>query len=293
MKKSAYAIVGILLGFMVFCLLTRPLQAGNTRTPSNPENNVQMLLAGVTPDNAVRVQKFWDRAQIEDYKSPQELMAQDAREIRKGLIYPKLMRGNPNIKAVALTFDDGPHPNYTPKLLAILRKYKVKATFFVIGKMVEQYPNLIREEDASGYLVGNHTYHHVNLNHVPLDEIDLEWEACNEAVKSVLGKEMHYCRPPGGDYDSNVITAAVDNNLTTVLWTDDPGDYANPGDKVITKRVLDRISNGGIILLHDGVQQTVDVLPQIIETLQKKGYEFQTADEMFKSLHQKKPGSSK
>jgi peptidoglycan-N-acetylglucosamine deacetylase len=277
MKKTlVYSLVMVCLSMMVVPVLG----AKTTSAVPDPEKNPQLTLMGVSPNNEVRVQKFWARAQIENYKSPAELKAQDAREIRKGQIYSKLMHGNLKVKAVALTFDDGPHPQYTPQLLAILKKYNIKATFFVIGKMVEQYPDLIRAEDAAGNLVANHTYHHVNLNHVPIDEIALEWKACNDAVKSVIHKEMRYCRPPGGDYDSDAIIAAMDSGLKTVLWTDDPADYASPGDKVIEKRVLSRITNGGIILLHDGVQQTVDILPQIIKTLQKKGFKFQTAEEM-------------
>jgi peptidoglycan/xylan/chitin deacetylase (PgdA/CDA1 family) len=262
------------------CLLGWPYARASWGAPSDPEKDPQELLAGVAPDNAARVEAFWARTQEEDYKSPEELQAQDARELRKGRVYAKLMHGNPETKAVALTFDDGPHPQYTPQLLAVLGKYKVKATFFVVGKMVEQYPDLVRAEDAAGHQVGNHTYHHVNLTHIPVDEIALEWEACNGAVAAVLNKQMRYCRPPGGDYDRDVILAAMDNGLTTVLWTDDPGDYANPGDKKIDERVLDRMGNGGIVLLHDGVQQTLDVLPQIIESLQKRGFAFQTVEEM-------------
>lgn len=183
----------------------------------------------------------------------------------------------------------GRHPTFTPQLLSILRKYKVRATFFVIGKMVEQYPDLVNAEDAAGHLVGNHSYHHVNLSHIPIDDIALEWQACNAAVDVALHKETRYCRPPGGDYDPDVIAAAMDVGLTTVLWTDDPADYASPGDKVIEKRVLNGISNGGIILLHDGARQTVDILPQIIESLQKRGFKFQTADEMYTSLHRSVP----
>ena len=259
----------------ITCAFSGPLCAKDTTPKPNPATTTQSMMTGVTPGNVSRVEKFWARAEKEEYKSPEELLAQDAREIRKGRVYSNFMRGNPSIKAVALTFDDGPHPTYTPKLLAILRKYNIKATFFVIGKMVEQYPDLVRAEDADGDLVANHTYHHVNLNRIPIDEIALEWKSCNDAVKAVLGKQMRYCRPPGGDYDPDVIKAAMDAGLTTVLWTDDPGDYASPGDKKIEERVLDRITNGGIILLHDGVQQTVDVLPQIIVSLQKRGFKFQ------------------
>jgi peptidoglycan/xylan/chitin deacetylase (PgdA/CDA1 family) len=233
---------------------------------------------------AGRVDRFWARAAKETYRSPAELQAQHERELRKGILYRKLVRGTPSVRALALTFDDGPHPQYTPQLLAILRKYDVKATFFVVGKMAKQWPDLIRAEDAAGHLIGNHTYHHVNLTHLPADEIRVEWQACEDVVKAAIGKRMAFCRPPGGDYDSDVITAAMQAGLVTVLWTDDPGDYASPGDKVIETRVLDRITDGGIILLHDGVQQTVDVLPQIIKTLQARGFRFQTVEEMAKAL---------
>ena len=278
---AAAAVIVLMLAYTSGGRLYRKITAAR----AGAETNAQRMMAGVTPDNSARVEKFWARAQKEYYKSPEELKAQNARELRKGEFYATLLRGNPRIKAVALTFDDGPHPEYTPKLLAILKKYKVRATFFVIGKMVEQYPDMVRAEDADGNLVANHTYHHVNLNRVPLDEIALEWKACNAAVKSVIRKDMKYCRPPGGDYDSDVITAAADAGLITVLWTDDPGDYASPGEKLIDQRVLNRVSDGGIILLHDGVQQTVDVLPQIIESLQDRGFKFQTADEMYEGLH--------
>jgi len=229
-----------------------------------------------------RLDKFWARALQEVYKSTGELQAQDERELRKGIIYKKLIRGNPDIKAVALTFDDGPHPDYTPKLLAILKNYDVKATFFVIGKMAEKYPDLIKAEYADGHVIANHTYHHVNLTKIPEDEIRAEWQACNDVVKSIIGIDMKFCRPPGGDYDVDVITAAMDTGLITVLWTDDPGDYASPGDKVIEERTLKYISNGAIILLHDGVQQTIDVLPQIIEYIKSQGFQFQTVEEMAK-----------
>ncbi len=235
---------------------------------------------GAQPEAQARVDKFWARAQQEIYKSPEELLAQRNREVRQGLPYPKLMRGNPRVRAVALTFDDGPHPQYTPQLLAVLAKYDVKATFFVIGHMAEAYPDMIKAEHAAGHCVGNHTYHHVNLTKIPEDEVETEWQACNFVVKSILGLEMAFCRPPGGDYDGAVILAARDVGLTTVLWTDDPGDYAEPGSKVIEKRTLGLIDSGAIILLHDGIQQTIDVLPQIIETTKARGLKFVTVEEM-------------
>ncbi len=230
---------------------------------------------------AARAAQFWARAKQEAYKSVEELKAQNARELRKGLRYDKLFRGDPATKSVALTFDDGPHPAYTPQILAILERYNIKATFFVVGEMAQKYPDLIRAENAAGHVLGNHTYHHVNLAKIPLAEITTEWQACQDVVKSITGRRMRFCRPPGGDYDADVITAAMATGLTTVLWTDDPGDYASPGAGVIEKRVLKRIHSGGIILLHDGVQQTLEVLPTIIQVLQKKGLKFVTIPEMY------------
>ncbi|MFB3881266.1 MAG: polysaccharide deacetylase family protein [Armatimonadota bacterium] len=242
--------------------------------------------AGAPPPKAAsapatpREDAFWARAKIEVYRTAGELAAQRARELRKGLQYDILPHGDPHVKSVALTFDDGPHPAYTPQLLAILRQERVPATFFVVGVMAEQYPEQIRAERAAGHVVGNHTLHHVNLTKIPLDEVLVEWQACQDVVKSITGDTMRYCRPPGGDYDDAVVRAAMSVHLTTVLWTDDPGDYASPGAKVVETRVLDRIGNGGIILLHDGVQQTIDILPGLIEHLRSKGYRFVTVSEL-------------
>jgi peptidoglycan/xylan/chitin deacetylase (PgdA/CDA1 family) len=230
----------------------------------------------VTP----REDAFWARAKIEVYRSAGELAAQRARELRKGLQYDILPHGDPRAKSVALTFDDGPHPAYTPQLLAILQKERVPATFFVVGEMAERHPDLVRGERAAGHVVGNHTFHHVNLTKIPLGEVLAEWQACQDVVKSITGETMAYCRPPGGDYDDAVVRAAMSIGLTTVLWTDDPGDYASPGAKLVETRVLDRMGNGGIILLHDGVQQTLDILPGLIEHLRARGYRFVTVSDM-------------
>ncbi len=196
-RVLVYSFTSAALAAAMMCAPGGVLYGSGANSKPSPETNSQLQMTGVTSDNVTRVQKFWLRAQKEEYKSPEELQAQNARELRKGRVYAKLIRGNPRVKAVALTFDDGPHPAYTLKILAILKKYKVKATFFVIGKMVEQYPDLVRAEDAAGDLVGNHTYYHVNLNHIPLDEIALEWQAGNDAVDAVLHKEMKYLQAAG------------------------------------------------------------------------------------------------
>ena len=227
---------------------------------------------------------YWTQALQEVDKSPEELDAQAKREERVGLYLPKLIRGNPREKLLALTFDDGPHPVFTEELLALLKQEDVKATFFVVGKMVEKNPQLLKQIAADGHMIGNHTFSHVTLTKIPMNEVRAEYEACNDVVEDVTGQRMRFCRPPGGDYDRQVVRAATEQGLTTVLWTDDPGDYANPGTHVIEAKTLKRLSNGGIILLHDGIQQTLDVLPQIIHYAKSQGYRFVTVDELLGSL---------
>jgi peptidoglycan-N-acetylglucosamine deacetylase len=152
----------------------------------------------------------------------------------------------------------------------------------VVGKIAERNDDLLRQEYQEGHCIGNHSYHHVDLTKIPDKDVEVEWLACNEVIKSVIGITPKYCRPPGGNYDDPVIQAAMKYNLITVLWTDDPGDYAEPGKEIIEERVLYSIYEGGIILLHDGIQQTINILPGIIEHLQKLGYKFITIDEMCK-----------
>lgn len=227
---------------------------------------------------------YWTAALEEVDKSPEEITAEANREARLGIYLPKLIRGNPKEKLLALTFDDGPHPIFTEKLLALLKAEDVKATFFVVGKMVEKNPQLLKEIADDGHLVGNHTFSHVTLTKIPMNEVRAEYEACNDVIENTINQRPRFCRPPGGDYDRQVVKAATEQGLTTVLWTDDPGDYASPGTHIIEMKTLDRMSNGGIILLHDGIQQTLDVLPQIIQYAKSHGYRFVTVDELMNSL---------
>ena len=236
--------------------------------------------------NSARMQKadeYWQRAKEEIYRSSDELEAQDARERRRGQFLPKLIRGNPRLKYLALTFDDGPHPLSTLRILDILRKEKCPATFFVVGHQAELFPELIRAEMDAGHVIGNHTFSHVTLTKIPDGDVKIEYQACNDVIKGITGQTPRYCRPPGGDYDKSVIDGATAMGLTTVLWTDDPADYARPDDLLLTKRTLSHLSNGGIILLHDGIQQTIDVLPQIISVARKRGFRFVSLDDLQRS----------
>lgn len=219
----------------------------------------------------------------ETYKTPEELQAQHEAEQMQNITSRKLIRGDTTRRWIALTFDDGPHPQYTPQIVRILKQYNVRATFFVVGKMAEQHPELIRLLQQSGQEIGNHTYDHVNLTKLDEEAIATELEKCGAVIRRITGKSPMLFRPPGGDYNHTVAQVAESLGYWLVLWTDDPGDYASPPETVLKERLFSQISNGGIILLHDGIPETVELLPLLIEHLRKEGYEIVPAGAMIKT----------
>ena len=263
---------------LLLALVGLVFEFGRTQLPPGPN-----VAHSATLKNTMvvdRLDAYWKRAQQEIYKSSDEIADQVSRDKRRGTYLPVLVRGSTREKKIALTFDDGPHPVYTADLLAILEREKVPATFFVIGFMAERYPDQIRDEMAGGFAIENHTFSHVTLTHLPPAEIETEYRACSDVIHKITGKYPTYCRPPGGDYDVAVVRAAEGVGLTTVLWTDDPGDYADPGTLKLEDETLAKLTNGGIVLLHDGAPETQVVLPQIIEYAKRKGYRFVTLDEL-------------
>lgn len=243
--------------------------------------SVSQQIANMSEAEAkAKLEQYWQHAKEEVYKSVPELLAQHQAELARRLRYRKLMHGDRTRKWIALTFDDGPHPEYTPQILSILKEYHVRATFFVVGKMAEKYPDLLRQQAEAGHSIGNHTYHHVNLTRIPPTDVAAEIKACGEVIQSITGKTPHLFRPPGGDYDRNVAEVAEALGYWIVLWTDDPGDYAKPPEKELRQKLFSRLGNGGIILLHDGVTETLELLPDLIEYLKSQGYELVTIDDM-------------
>ena len=250
---------------------------------------VAPLLMGLSPTdhptqlNPAKVldsEPVWQLAKHEIYSSQQQLDDMQAgmtpREIDRFI----LRRGSKNEKLLALTFDDGPHPATTEKLLKILIHEDVKATFFLIGHMAQKYPNLVREISRAGYEIGNHSFSHASLTQLTPTEITTEYKAANLVLSKVSGMQIRYCRPPGGDLNADVLKSAALLHLKTVLWTDDPGDYLNLGKQTLLDRELKKLSEGGIILLHDGPQDTLDTLVQFIEEARKQGYRFVSLDEL-------------
>jgi peptidoglycan/xylan/chitin deacetylase (PgdA/CDA1 family) len=181
-------------------------------------------------------------------------------------------------RVIALTFDDGPGP-YTPKILAILKAKRIKATFFVIGRQVPAYRSTIRALAGAGMSVQNHTWSHLNLAYARSATIGSEITRTDNAIKAVTGVRPSCVRPPGGAYDAAVITVAAQGRHRVVNWSNDPQDWKRPGVASIRTSVLNHAANNRIVLMHDGGanrSQTVEALPGIIEGLRARGYSFVT-----------------
>ncbi len=194
--------------------------------------------------------------------------------------YVRSERPDASSRRLALTFDDGPHPSWTPRLIALLKRLNVKATFFLVGRQAQMYPDLVKALVAEGHLLGNHTYRHSKMTHISKRDQQKEITTCGEVLRDITGKAPHLFRPPGGHYNVQVGRMAAALGYRVILWTDNSGDYSSPGTKVIRKRVLRSTDDGDIILFHDGIEQTLDVLPGIVSSLRSKGYRFVTIDEM-------------
>lgn len=183
----------------------------------------------------------------------------------------------PGAPVVALTFDDGPDPKWTPQVLAVLRRYRVPATFFVVGKNVAGNRQLVRNEAAAGHSVQNHTWSHAYLTRLPAGGYSHQIDDTTRAIEGQTGAPVRCARPPYGALNAAALNQLGARQLTTVTWSVDPSDYRRPGAGVIAQRVVASTRAGGIILLHDGGgnrAQTVAALPAIIEGLRARGLGF-------------------
>jgi peptidoglycan-N-acetylglucosamine deacetylase len=187
-----------------------------------------------------------------------------------------LFRGSPRLEMAALTFDDSPHPLYEPLLLDVLRRVKVKATFFCIGRNAKAHPYFVQDMVADGHEIGNHTYHHVRLPGLDPNDVRDELEEANKVLSGITGKPIRYFRPPGGDYTRQTLRISSELGLTTVFWTDDPGDFDNLGQRTLENRLQRRLYNGGIVLLHDNVLQSIMVLPRFYANAKTRGIRLDT-----------------
>lgn len=180
-------------------------------------------------------------------------------------------------KKIALTFDDGPHPYYTEQLLDGLKEREVKATFFVLGKHVEKYPELVQRMSEEGHLIGNHTYSHIQLNQKNSEAFKEELIRTSELIENLTGQEVQYVRPPYGTWNKKFENEL---NMFPVLWNIDPLDWSSSNVSGIVQKVKAKAKENAIILMHDEYKTTVTASLQIIDELKEQGYEFVTVEEL-------------
>lgn len=186
-------------------------------------------------------------------------------------------------KVVALTFDDGPWPGQTEKILDILKKEDVKATFFMVGMRAGRAPTLARRVAAEGHLVGNHTYGHLILTRSPSTVVSRQIAEGQRAVIRATGHTPHWFRPPGGGVSPTVYGVSRAWKLRFALWDVDPADWRRRPSRFIARDVVAAARPGSVVLLHDGGgdrAQTINALPAIIKGLRAKGYTLVTLDGM-------------
>ncbi len=189
-------------------------------------------------------------------------------------LFPELIwKEQVTSKEIYLTFDDGPHPNITPKILNILAQYDAKACFFCVGENVQRYPETFQRVQAAGHQVGNHTFNHLQGWKVP-DDVYLEnIEKCNDLVHS------RFFRPPHGKIRRSQIKR-LKENYNIVMWTMITHDYDGSYDsEVCLKKAIQKTRPGDVVVFHDSVKaekNVLYVLPKFLEHFSKLGYRFVT-----------------
>ena len=219
------------------------------------------------------------RAKIEARKGDPWLQ-----RVMVGDVQVKLMRHGPTDRMeMAITIDDGPHGQESWEMLKMLDEVEAKATFFVVGKMVENRHALIGAMVAAGHEVANHTFSHPNLENLGPEDILTEYKAANLAIQGVTGQQPRFCRPPGGRVDGKTLRAASALGMTTVYWNANPGDYKFNDPEEILTRLRAKRGPGAIVLLHSGLMPTVDALRQFVVESKALGYRFVLLDEWVKN----------
>ncbi len=218
-----------------------------------------------------------DKSQLKRLERSRRLAVKFAQD------YPDAVYLNGRVIAeriVCLTFDDGPDPKFTPRVLDILARYNVKGSFFFIGERVGRFPLVARRADREGNLVLNHTQNHANLTGQTPEKIAAEFAAAEDEISRVTGRRRAIIRPPYGGLDINVIREADKNHYKIALWSLDTFDWLQRDKSHIAENIVNNVRPGDIVLMHSTYQATVAALPEIIIRLREKGYRFEDLGEM-------------
>ena len=188
---------------------------------------------------------------------------------------------NTDAPYVALTFDDGPDAKNTPRLLDMLAKRNIKATFFVLGERIEMHPELLKREKAEGHEIGNHSWNHPNLAKMSEEGVRGQLQRTHDLILKSSGSKTTLMRPPYGSITERQKKWVADAmGYKVILWAVDPLDWRKPGPAVVARRILSATRPGSIVLMHDIHTQSVDAVPQILDGLTAKGFKFVTVSQL-------------
>ncbi|HBE19475.1 MAG TPA: chitooligosaccharide deacetylase NodB-like protein [Cyanobacteria bacterium UBA11149] len=210
------------------------------------------------------------------------------------ILYPILKRTFPNCiwsgsserSAIALTFDDGPHPQHTPQLLQVLDRYQIKASFFWLGACVNAAPTIAREVYERGHWIGLHGYRHISFPSLKTDALKESLEKTQTAIFQACQlepKHIRDVRPPNGLFTPQTLKLLHQWQYRPIMWSVVPEDWVSPGVEVVVRRVIQQVRNGSLIVLHDGYYGGEDVAQttaRLIPLLLQQGYEFVTIEEL-------------
>lgn len=192
----------------------------------------------------------------------------------------------PEVKQVALTFDDVPDPRFTPQILEALSKEGVRATFFVVGHRVKKHPDLLQRIHNEGHIIGNHSYSHPQFGNKSVIQFQKEIERTEQLIYELVGYRPRLIRPPYGEITENQVRWAKQHNYKLVNWNVDSLDWKGLNKEKVKQNVLGSAGPGSIILMHGGggtgsnLAGAVEALPDIIQELQAKGYQFVTLPQL-------------
>ncbi len=194
---------------------------------------------------------------------------------------------------VALTFDDGPHPTHTPRIINILNKYGAKGTFYVLGERVKRNPAILSKAVASGHEIGVHTWNHPSLTRIDRAAVNSQMDRSVAAIRSAIGRSVPTMRPPYGAINTDLVNYFSQKyGMSTIMWSVDTNDWKRPGVSVVTSRAVNQAKNGSIILLHDIHAPSAAAVEGIVKGLQARGFKLVTVSELLRRARSEARGAT-
>ncbi|PWW07516.1 peptidoglycan/xylan/chitin deacetylase (PgdA/CDA1 family) [Paenibacillus cellulosilyticus] len=283
MKQQSITCLLIVLALM----LANPIDASAQPSAANHEADDHAAISIETSDAMQSTEQYNSFARTRKKQRKQAVMSWVTLEKR----YPGafVTHGPRNVRRAALTFDDVPDPRYTGKVLDVLARYNVKATFFVLGSLAARYPALVRRMEREGHTVGNHSYNHAVFSQLTAEQYNRQIARTDAILAPLVGYSPRYIRPPYGEIRSAQVQWAKRNGYVIVNWDVDSVDWRSLRSRAVIINVRKTLQPGSIILQHAGggatqdLSGTVEALPVIIRMLKNKGYELVTIPEMLGS----------